>query len=199
MLMNDGSKKIRGYKKLVSYMAKNEKKIYTYLIFTAITLLMLFAFNILNLRKITAFVIFVLVGGVFKYFISRYRIFIEFTPIAFFAVIVANYIGVIGVIIYLILADVMPSYLGQYGPDQASVPHWTWVFILSVITIPFFSASNIFVLILIPIVYFLGCLFLEQFVLGGLNSAKWFSSIGCFAINFYFFIKFTGFFVGLIG
>lgn len=181
---------------LASIITKNERNIYFALAILCVILWVSFAFDFINLKKISAFAIFVIVGGFFKYIISRFRIFVEFTPIAFFAVIIAKYMGIFWVIIYLVIADVVPSFLGHYGPDHASIPHWIWVFIFSIIVLPL-DITNMFIRIIVPIAYFIGCVFIEQFALGGLNGEKWASSFVNLAINFYFFVKLAEFFIGL--
>lgn len=183
--------------KITHTLVKNEKKIYLTLGVLAIILWFSFVFDFINLKKFLAFTVFVVVGGGFKYFISRFRIFFELTPILFFSVIIAKYMGILWVPVYLLIADILPSFLGQHGPDHDSFPHWTWVVIFSIVMLPF-DLMNIYVQIIAPIVYFLGCLFIEKVLLGGLNGMRWTSSVVNLAINFYFFVKLTEFFVKMI-
>lgn len=183
--------------KVAQIILKNEKRIYFALFIFGIILLISYVFDFVNLKKLLAFTIFVVVGGSFKYFISRFRIFLEFTPVAFFAVLVAKYIGILWVLVYLIIADIVPSFLGHHGPDHDSFPHWTWVFIFSMIMLPF-DLMNHVVQIIAPLVYFLGCLFIEKIILGGLNGLRWSSSLVNLLINFYFFVKLTEFFVAMV-
>lgn len=185
------------FEDVVKTLVRNEKRIYLSLVFIAFLLWISFTLDILNLKKLFAFIVFVVIGGGFKYFISRFRIFVEFTPILFFSVLIAHYIGWFWVVPYLFLADMVPAFLGHHGPTGGSIPYWVWMFIFSIMMIPF-EVTNIFARILIPVLYFLSGLFIEQFVKGGLNAWRWTSSVANLAINFYFFIQLAGFFVMMI-
>lgn len=187
---------LKFFENLISTLVRNEKKIYITLFAIAIFLWVSFAFDFINLKKILAFTIFVIIGGSFKYMISKFRIFVEFTPVVFFSVIIAHYMGFFWVILYIFAANIIPSFLAGHGLTAGSVPHWFWIFLFSIITIPF-EVTNIFVRILLPLVYFAGCILLEQFVKGGLNGWRWTSAVANLAINFYFFLKLTEFFVNI--
>lgn len=190
-------KKSFDFRNIIPFIVKNEKKIYVILGILIVFLWLSFAMNILNLKKIIAFSIFVLIGGFFKYMISRFRIFFEFTPILFFSVIIAKYMGFVSVIIYLILADLVPSYLGHMGPDDGSFPHWIWVVIFSMVAIPF-DISNIFFRLIAPLIYFGGCLFVDKILLRKLGWMSVGSGVAVLVINAYFFIQFGPFFVSLM-
>lgn len=181
---------------LIHKLSENEKKIYSYLGFFLILILVLAGLDLLNIRKIFAFMLFVMIGGAFKYLISRYKIWFEFTPIVFFAVLIGKYMGLFWVIPYIIVADIMSAFLAGTGPTGGSVPYWLWMFIITIIAKPFdiIGAGQI----LIPLIYFLGCLLLEQFIKGGLNPWRWGSSIANLIINLYFFLKLSNFFIMLM-
>lgn len=84
--MSDGEKRLFGkyFENLISTLVKNEKKIYITLFAIAIFLWVSFAFDFINIKKILAFTLFVIIGGIFKYIISKFKIFVEFTPVVFF-------------------------------------------------------------------------------------------------------------------
>lgn len=111
--------------------------------------------------------------------------------------IIAKYMGVFWVIPYIFVANIIPSFLAGHGPTGGSVPHWIWIFLFSIIVIPF-DVTNIFMRIFLPLFYFGGCILLEQFVKGGLNGWRWTSAVANLAINFYFFLKLTEFFVKMV-
>ena len=138
-------------------MKRNEKKIYFTLFGVGIFLWISFAFDFINIKKLFAFLIFVIIGGGFKYAISRLRIFVEFTPIVFFSVLIAHFIGWFWVIPYIFLTDMVPAFLGHHGPTAGSVPYWFWMVLFSIIMIPL-DVTNLFFKIMIPFVYFFGCL-----------------------------------------
>ena len=181
---------------IIHKFSKNEKKIYIYLgIFLAIILLLSWL-DILNVKKTFAFILFVLIGGAFKYAISRYRIWVEFTPIVFFAVLIGKYIGLIWIVPYILIADIMAAFIAGQGPTAGSVPYWIWMILMAVIAKPFdlLGAG----MILVPLIYFIGSLALEQFVKGGLNAWRWASAVANLVINFYFFVKLSSFFIGIM-
>ena len=198
--MSEDKKRLFGgaLDKFVHVLLKNEKKIYVALSIMLLIFLLSLVFDFINLKKVFAFAIFVLVGGAFKYIISRFKIFFEFTPILFFCVIIAKYMGIIWVIPYIFIADIFPMILGHHGPTAGSVPYWIWMFVFSILMIPL-DITNIFIRILVPLLYFGSTLAIEQFVKGGLNGWRWTSAIANLVITFYFFVKLTPFFVGLIG
>ncbi len=196
--MSEKEKRLFGgfFLDIIRKLSANEKKIYLYLGFFLALFLVLAGLDLINIKKIFAFLLFVLIGGFFKYLISKYRIWVEFTPIVFFSVIIGNYMGIIWVLPYILIADIMASFIAGTGPTGGSVPYWIWMFILVIIAKPFdvLGAGQI----LIPVIYFIGSLLLEQFVKGGLNPWRLGSAIANFIINLYFFLKLSEFFIKLI-
>lgn len=185
------------FSKLINLLSHNEKKIYIFLAAFLIISLILYLLDFFNIKKILAFALFVLIGGAFKYLIAKFRIPVEFTPVIFFAVIIGNYMSLFWVIPYLIIADVTAAFLGGEGPTAGSVPYWPWMFLICVIALPF-DITKTYAQILIPVIYFLGSLAIEQFVKGGLNGWRWSSAIANIVILLYFFLKFSNFFIGII-
>jgi hypothetical protein len=79
--------------KTVDYVSKNEKKIYFFAGAFLIIILALVALDLLNVKKIFGFLTFLIVGASFKYLITKYRVWVEFTPIAFFCVLISRLFG----------------------------------------------------------------------------------------------------------
>lgn len=184
------------FKDVIKWVSKNEKKIYAFAFTLLFLAIVLAAFDILNIKKIFSFIIFIFIGGFFKWVVNRYRIWVEFTPIAFFCVLIAKYMGFFWVAIYIVIADIMAAFLGGQGPTGGSVPYWVWMFIFPIFALPFKFSGPI--LLILPIIYFLGGLFIEQFLKGGINHWRWVSAIANLIIITYFFLKLSDFFVGLI-
>lgn len=182
---------------IVGKLASIEKKIYIFLGFILLLVVVLAGLDLINIRKIFAFILFVMIGGAFKYLISKYKLYLEFTPIVFFCVVIGHYMGIFWVALYILVADIMMEFWAGVGPSGGSVPWWLWMFVLTIIAKPFdiLGAG----MILIPLIYFIGSLAIDQFLRGGLNPWRVSSAIVNFMINLYFFIKLGEFFVGLIG
>jgi hypothetical protein len=152
--------------------------------------------DLINIKKIFAFILFVLIGGAFKYMIAKYKLYVEFTPIVFFCVVIGKYMGLFWVVVYILVADIMVEFITGNGPTGGSVPYWLWMFLIAIIAKPFDLLG--IGMILVPLIYFLVSLAIDQFLKGGLNPMRIASAIANLIINMYFFIKLSEFFIGLI-
>ena len=180
-------------KKIVRLLLKYEKRIY---LFLGVFIFLLIVVDNFNIKKFFGFLLFVFFGGFFKYMIAKYRFMFEFTPIIFFSVIVAKTMGFLWVFPYLFLADMVASIKGGDMPGAASIPYLTWTVIVAGLSLalPIPGVGQYLILFLLLI----GGLGIEQFIMGGLNGYGVSSLIGNIAINAYFFIKFSAFFVNLV-
>lgn len=182
--------------KVVDRLANIEKKIYIFLGVLLLFAVVLAGLDLINIKKIFAFVLFVMIGGAFKFLIAKYRLYVEFTPIVFFCVVISKYMGLFWVVVYILVADIMVEFIAGNGPSGGSVPWWLWMFLTAIIAKPFDLLG--IGMVLIPLIYFLGSLFIDQFLRGGLNPFRISSAIANLIINMYFFIKLSAFFIGLI-
>lgn len=182
--------------KIVEKFSDYEKKIYLSLAIFLILTVVLAMLDLINIKKIFAFILFVIVGGAFKYVISKYNLGVEFTPIVFFCVVIGKYLGLFWVIVYILAADIMVEFIAKTGPTGGSVPYWIWMFLIAIIGKPFdLLGIGMF---FIPFIYFLGSLAIDQFLKGGINPWRFSSAVANLTITLYFFIKLSGFFVGMV-
>jgi hypothetical protein len=182
--------------KIVETFSEYEKKIYFTLGFSLLLLVALAAMDLINIKKIFAFMLFVIIGGAFKYIISKYNLGVEFTPIVFFSVVIGKYFGLFWVIVYIIAADIMVEFITKTGPTGGSVPYWIWMFLIAIMGKPFNLLG--FGMFFIPIIYFFGSIAIDQFLKGGTNIWRFSSTVANLTINLYFFIKLSEFFIGMV-
>ncbi len=181
--------------KIIDKFVENEKKIYIFLAIFLSFIIVLAFFDMINIKKIFAFILFVIIGGTFKYLITNYKLGVEFTPIVFFCVLIGKYFGIFWVIPYILIADIMAEVIAGDGPTGGSVPYWIWMFLIAIIAKPFDLLGV--GMVLIPLIHFLGSLAIDQFLKGGINAWRFSSALANLVILLYFFIRLSGFFIGI--